>query len=80
MEKEIMQKLTAIENILNQKRPVFINQKQIKEKYDINRGTIWRWKENGLISGYRVGGKVFYKETEIINLIENGKEPLKARA
>lgn len=56
------------------------NEKMIRAKdlskifVDISQATYETWAKKGILSRYKIGGSVFYKLSEIENLIENSKE------
>ena len=43
---------------------------QTAAKIQTTKVTLWRWAKQGYLSPVRVGGKVFYKESDIKKLME----------
>ena len=42
------------------------------EKYGISKPTLWRWSKEGYLPKVKLGGKCFYRESDIIKLMEGG--------
>ena len=42
------------------------------EKYGISKPTLWRWSKDGYLPKVKLGGKCFYRESDIIKLMEGG--------
>ena len=42
----------------------------------VSRYTIYRLRKKGKIRSYKIGGRVMFKETEVLEFIENSKEKL----
>lgn len=80
MEKEIMSELKKIKELLEGQEKIFLNNKQVTAEFGLRRSTIFRRVKEGLLSTHRVGRNVFFLRSEIIAMIENGKEPRKERA
>ena len=49
----------------------FISFDFINQQLDISKKSLTRWIKDGLINQYKVRGKVFYKITELNNVIGN---------
>lgn len=52
----------------------FLDTAQVMQFLRISRVTLSRLKEKGILNGYKLGGKLFYKRAEILKAIEAGKE------
>jgi predicted DNA-binding transcriptional regulator AlpA len=50
---------------LNLKKDNLLTQKETLEKFQITVATLWRWNKFGIIKSSKVGGRVYYPETEI---------------
>lgn len=46
-----------------------VSKNRAKEILDVNDSTLWRWEKRGLLKKIKVGGKVFYKMTDIQKLL-----------
>ena len=42
------------------------------EKYGISKPTLWRWSKDGYLPKVKLGGKCFYRESDITKLMEGG--------
>ena len=47
----------------------FVTRKEAAEMYRCHETTIWRWRKMGIIKAYGVGGKVYYKKSELENVL-----------
>ena len=43
---------------------------ETSEKYGVSQSTLYRWSRLGYLPKVKLGGKSFYRENDIINLIE----------
>ena len=59
---EIIKK--EIANVSTQPVETVLTPKQFCERYSITLATLNNWQNRGVIKGYRLGGKVFYKLSE----------------
>jgi hypothetical protein len=79
---ELLQKIDHLsQTILNTqggKAPLgdFISEKEAKEL--LGKGTTWFWnkRQSGELTGRKAGNKWYYKRSEILSFIENGKKSL----
>ena len=46
---------------------------QVCRFFQKNKSTIWRWTKEGLISGSKISGTVYYKKSELYKLIDRNK-------
>ncbi len=72
--------LTNIESMAGNCRPFlngerFMTDKQLAEVLKISRRTLQDYRTNGILSYYMVGGKVLYKESDILKLLEDNYYP-----
>ena len=40
------------------------------EKYGVSQSTLWRWSRMGYLPKHKLGGKSFYRESDIIKLMD----------
>ena len=52
--------------------PDFISRKELAEKLSVNLSTIHHWTKKGKLRAYGIGGRVYYKWTEV----EHALKPL----
>lgn len=51
----------------------YLTRKEVSEMLDVSFSTLWRWERSQTLENYKVGGKVFYKEQDVEELInKNG--------
>ena len=50
----------------------FLTITETVEKYGISKPTLWRWSKIGYLPKIKLGGKCFYRESDIIKLMEGG--------
>ena len=43
------------------------------EKYGVSKPSLWRWTKMGYLPKHKLGRKCFYRESDIIKLIEQGQ-------
>ena len=43
---------------------------ETSEKYGISKTTLWRWSKEGYLPKHKLGGKSFYRESDIIKLLD----------
>ena len=59
--------LTIIEEMKN--RPTenehLFTPKEFAERHGVDVSTLWRWKKMGILKPTKIGGKVWYKETDL---------------
>lgn len=72
--------LTNIESMAGNCRPFlngerFMADKQLAEVLKISRRTLQDYRTNGILSYYMVGGKVLYKESDVLKLLEDNYYP-----
>ena len=51
----------------------FLTSNEVMEWLKISRPTLHRWKEKGVLISYNIGGKILFKKSEILEMIEEGK-------
>lgn len=72
--------LTNIESMAENCRPFlngerFMTDKQLADALKISRRTLQDYRTNGILSYYMVGGKVLYKESDVLKLLEDNYYP-----
>lgn len=45
---------------------------ETEKKYGISKTTLWRWSKDGYLPKVKLGGKCYYRETDITKLMEGG--------
>ena len=45
---------------------------ETENKYGISKTTLWRWSKDGYLPKVKLGGKCYYRESDIIKLMEGG--------
>ena len=64
---------TAHLTLANKEDKVYTRQ-EICKKFDISLGTLWRWDSKlNLISGTKIGRRIYYNESDVKNLINSKK-------
>lgn len=53
----------------------FMTDKQLADALKISRRTLQDYRTNGILSYYMVGGKVLYKESDVLKLLEDNYYP-----
>ena len=54
-------------------RTELMTEDEVCRLFKKNKSTIWRWRKEGVVKAYKVGGTVYYKQQDIIGVIENNK-------
>ena len=72
--------LTNMESMAGNCRPFlngerFMTDKQLADTLKISRRTLQDYRTNGILSYYMVGGKVLYKESDVLKLLEDNYYP-----
>lgn len=48
----------------------FLSPEEAATKLKVSRVSLWRWEKAGYLTANRIGGKVYYKESDITKLME----------
>lgn len=72
--------LANIESMAGNCRPFlngerYMTDKQLADALKISRRTLQDYRTNGVLSYYMVGGKVLYKESDVLKLLEDNYYP-----
>lgn len=51
----------------------FLTSNEVMNWLKISRPTLHRWKEKGILTAYNVGGKILFKKSEILAMVEDSK-------
>jgi excisionase family DNA binding protein len=51
-----------------------LTRKQVCNLLNITPPTLWEWQRNGTITAYKIGTRVRYKETEVMNTLQRVKQ------
>jgi len=49
----------------NNKKDRYLTRRQLSELLSVDNATLYRWSRSGELPSYRLGGRVFYKESDI---------------
>ncbi|CAA0242662.1 conserved hypothetical protein [Tenacibaculum maritimum] len=52
------------------KKDKLLTRKQTAELLQISLVTLWNWRKEGIIQAYRIGNKIRYKESKIIEALQ----------
>lgn len=80
---KVMERLTRLETILAQKQQsepenVFFDNQEFIQIMNISKRTAQAWRDSGIIAYSQVGGKVYYRLTDIHSLLEKHHRPAKS--
>ncbi|MFR9546468.1 MAG: helix-turn-helix domain-containing protein [Rikenellaceae bacterium] len=50
----------------------FITDSELCEALSVNRSTTHEWRSNGILSYYKVGGKIIYKQSDVEEMLNRG--------
>jgi excisionase family DNA binding protein len=63
--------LAVLQNEFEANKPVeFLTSNNVMEWLKISRPTLHRWKEKGVLIAYNVGGKILFKRSEILEMVD----------
>ena len=51
----------------------YITEKDLSDALKITKRTLIEYRMNGKLPYYKIGGKIYYKEQDIIEILENNK-------
>jgi excisionase family DNA binding protein len=73
--REIKEEIASLkkEMFSHEKEEIPLTPKQTAEKLNTSLPTLHKWKTERLIPAYRIGRKVFYKKSDIINSLDKVK-------
>ena len=59
--------LEVVNEVLNAapKQERLYTPQEFAERKHVNKSTLWRWCKTGILKPTRIGGKVFYKESDL---------------
>lgn len=73
-----LEKLSSIEKILaeksNPKAPDFYDQSQFEKYMKVTKRTAQKWRDEGLISFSQIGGKIYYRFSDIDEFLEKNSK------
>lgn len=52
------------------KKEKYFTRDEVCKQHHVDKSTLWRWAKSGYLVPVKLGGKVFYKESDIIKLME----------
>ena len=68
--KEFALELLAEREKSSTKSDKYLTIAETAEKYGVSKPTLWRWSKEGYLSKVKLGGKCFYRESDIIKLLD----------
>ena len=68
--KEFALELLAEREKFSTKSDKYLTIAETAEKYGVSKPSLWRWTKMGYLPKHKLGGKCFYRESDIIKLIE----------
>ena len=70
--KEFALELLAEREKSSTKSDKYLTIPETVEKYGVSQSTLWRWSRMGYLPKHKLGGKSFYRESDIVKLMEEG--------
>jgi Zn-finger protein len=61
---ELIEEIKAQEKVDNK----MYTADEFAEKHSVSKQTLWRWCEEGILKSMKIGGKVYYKESDLKSL------------
>lgn len=61
------------ENTAAQEPEKLINRQELRRRIPLSETTVWRWEQEGILKPVRIAGRPFYRETDIAELVANGR-------
>ncbi|MBX7141428.1 MAG: helix-turn-helix domain-containing protein [Chitinophagales bacterium] len=75
---EIIQRLDRVEDMLKEKqkqpKEVFLDNAEFLQVMHISKRTAQQWRDSGIISFSQIGNKIFYRMTDIQELLEKHRQ------
>jgi len=72
--KEQIQNLAKGLNQLNQpQQKEVVSRKEVAEMFDVSLVTVHDWMNNDILKPYKIGGRTFFKRSELMELLINSK-------
>jgi hypothetical protein len=71
----IKTKLEAIEKHLgtsNEALPEWVNAKEAQSILGVGQTTLWQYRQAGLIQAYKISKKLFFKRSDLLQLLASG--------
>lgn len=73
--KEIKQEILDLKKNYTPRNPeVYVTREETADKFKVNLSTLWGWTKKGILKSYGIGGRVYYKLSEI----EQALQPLES--
>jgi hypothetical protein len=66
-------KFTA-QSTLTMKEREMLDNADLRQLFNVSRGTLWRWRRSGLLPYYKIAGRVYYKEEELTDQLKRYKK------
>ena len=68
--KEFALELLAEREKSSSKSDKYLTIAETSEKYGVSQSTLWRWSKMGYLPKHKLGGKSFYRVSDILKLID----------
>jgi len=72
--KEFALELLAEREKSSTKSDKYLTILETAEKYGVSQSTLWRWSKIGYLPKVKLGGKSFYRESDIIKLLNENRQ------
>ena len=72
--KEFALELLAEREKSSAKSDKYLTIPETAEKYGVSQSTLWRWSRLGYLPKVKLGGKSFYRESDIIKLLNENRQ------
>ena len=59
----------AVERMLEKKEERLFTAKEVEDRFDICPATRWRWDKLGILKAQRIGRRIYYRESDIQELL-----------
>lgn len=62
-----------LSEINNQQQKEILSRKEVSKMFEISLVTLHDWIKNGILTPYKIGGRTFFKHSELMQLLINSK-------
>lgn len=71
---DLKQQVVWLTKVIESKKTTeFLTSNEVILWLKISRPTLHRWKEKGILTSYSIGGKILFKKSEILDMVEKNK-------
>ena len=67
---DLRNQITEIKKQVNEPKADLIPSATLLKWLEISRQTMHRWKDSGILKGYFLGGKLFFKRSEVLEALK----------